>query len=119
MGTSGFLHLAPERLVLYHLYENQPFGGCLNLLTANLQGGAQCSSFLGLLLSAKAAVLSGEITQKFIINGFEIEIGATLDLLSASAELGCGYIPDEGFISKAHASNGIFGVGTIIRIKQT
>ena len=84
-----------------------------------MQGGAQCSSFLGLLLSAKAAVLSGEITQKFIINGFEIESGATLDLLSASAELGCGYIPDEGFISKAHASNGIFGVGTIIRIKQT
>ena len=90
-------------------------------LVATAQAGLHYKDGFGIGAKAKASVLSGRATTEFNIFGWQVELGASADVLSIGAETTIGIFPTEDggkqFDAQAGVSPGLFGWGFVVRIK--
>ena len=95
--------------------------GVADGLVATAQAGLHYKDGFGIGAKAKASVLSGRTTAEFNIFGWQVELGASADVLSIGAEATIGIFPTEDggkqFDARAGVSPGIFGLGFVFRVK--
>ena len=92
--------------------------GVGDLGTTVAQAGVQCNNTgIGIALEGRASAASGRATVEFEVFGFQVEVGVTGHLASASATFVAGYFSQEGFKLRVGASLGTGG-DVLLRVRR-